>query len=541
MTESKTMSEVETMTAGETPPSWPGKLRMFSGLLLVAALVLVVQSLPFDALIGSLQSWIEGLGVWGPVAFGLIYAVWAVLFLPGAALTLAGGAIFGLATGTVTVLLGATLGAAFSFLIARYFARERVEKLARSNRKFSAIDRAIEKGGWKIVAMLRLSPAMPFNVQNYLYGVTAIQFWPCVLASLVFMLPGTFLYVYLGHLAGEGLAAAAGGGADRPLGQWVLLGVGLAATVAVTVYVTKLAQKALNEQADLPDQAEEQTEPKKAASPTSAIAMAAVASVVFASAVYAYSQRDSLQRLFGPPPVSMQEAYAAQPDGPVFDHSKFSALLAEYVDRDGWVDYKGLQTKESELNSYIAALADAPFDAMGRDEKLALLINGYNAFTLRLILDNYPIDSIRSIPDRDRWNAERWKLGGRTLSLNDIEHKEIRPKFAEPRIHFALVCASVGCPPLRQEAFTGAKLDSQLDEQTQYALSHDRWLQYEPGSDRVQLTALFDWYGGDFKQAAGSVLGFVSRYAPEVKAAMDAGKKLKVRHMDYDWSLNERR
>ncbi len=528
------------MTSADHSPRWPGRVKLISAVLLVSALILMVRALPFDALIRSLQGWIEGLGVWGPVAFAGLYAVWAVLFLPGAALTLAGGAVFGLVTGTITVLFGATLGAALSFLIGRYFARERVEKIAHSNRKFAAIDRAIEKGGWRIVAMLRLSPAMPFNVQNYLYGVTAIRFWPCVLTSLVFMLPGTFLYVYLGHLAGEGLAAASGGG-GRPLGQWVLLGVGLAATIAVTVYVTKLAQKALNEQAELPEKARDEPSPKKAASPASAFAMATVAGLLFASAVYAYVERDSLQRLFGPPPVSMQEAYAAQPGGPVFDHSKFTALLAEYVDGDGWVDYAGLRSKEPELDAYVASLADAPFDAMGRDEKLALLINGYNAFTLRLILDNYPIDSIRSIPDKDRWNAERWRLAGRTLSLNDIEHKEIRPKFSEPRIHFALVCASVGCPPLRQEAYTGVTLDAQLEDQTRYALTHDRWLRYEAGSGRVDLTALFDWYGGDFKQASGSVLAFVARYAPDVRRAVEAGTKLKVRYMDYDWSLNEKR
>ena len=529
------------MSETDTNAGWTRKLKWGSILVFVVAVFLAARALPVDALVKSLQGWIEGLGVWGPVAFAGLYALWAVAFLPGSALTLAGGAVFGLWTGTITVLFGATLGAALSFLIARYFARERVEKLAKSNHKFGAIDSAIEEGGWKIVAMLRLSPAMPFNLQNYLYGVTAIGFWPCVLTSMAAMLPGTFMYVYLGHLAGESLAAATGGGGDKPLGQWILLGVGLAATVAVTVYVTKLAKKKLDEKADLPDQEERGKTPKQAASPASAIAMAAIAGLALAASGYAYMQRDTIRRWFAPPSVSMQEAYAAAPNGPTFDHSPFTALLGQYVDEAGWVDYQGLQSKESELNGYIDSLADAPFDAMGRDEKLALLINGYNAFTLRLILDHYPIDSIRSIPDKDRWNAERWKLGGRTLSLNDIEHKEIRPKFEEPRIHFALVCASVGCPPLRQEAFTGAKLDAQLEEQTRYALSHDRWLQYEPGSNRVQLTALFDWYGGDFKQAAGSVLGFVSRYAPEVKAALDAGTKLKIEHMDYDWSLNEKR
>jgi uncharacterized membrane protein YdjX (TVP38/TMEM64 family) len=465
-----------------------------------------------------------------------LYAVWAVLFLPGSALTLAGGAVFGLGKGTATVLVGATIGAALSFLIARYFARERVEKLARSNRKFAAIDRAIAKGGWRIVAMLRLSPAMPFNLQNYLYGVTAIRFWPCILTSMVFMLPGTFLYVYLGHVAGQSLAAASGGGAEKPLGQWILLGVGLLATVAVTIYVTRLAQKALNETADLPAEEIREGKSKKASSPVGAITFAAFAVLALAAASFAYSEKESLQRLFGPPAVTMQEIYSANPGGQVFDHAAFTALLQEFVDEEGYVHYQGLQAKETTLQSYIADLGRAPFDAMGRDGKLALLINAYNAFTLQLILEHYPIDSIRSIPDKDRWNAARWNVGGRTLSLNDIEHKEIRPKFAEPRIHFALVCAAVGCPPLRREAYTGARLDGQLEEQSRYVHSHDRWLQYEPGSDKIALTALYDWYGGDFKQIAGSVLGFVRRYAP-----LDSGVKLKVRYLDYDWSLNEKK
>ena len=524
----------------KTPPAWPGKLKLLSGLLLVAAVVVLVRALPFDALIRSLQNWIEGLGFWGPVAFAGLYAVWAVLFLPGAALTLAGGAVFGLATGTATVLVGATAGAALSFLIARYFARDRVEKIARSNRKFAAIDRAIAKGGWRIVAMLRLSPAMPFNLQNYLYGVTAIRFWPCVLTSMLFMLPGTFLYVYLGHVAGEGLAAASGGGAERPLGQWVLLGIGLLATVAVTIYVTKLAQKALNESADLPEEETMAEQPKPAASPAGAVAFLAFSVAALGAAAFAYAERESLQRLFGPPAVSMQEAYAANPGGPVMDHSGLTALLREFVDEDGWVDYKGLSGSRARLEAYLDDLSRAPFDAMGRDEKLALLINAYNAFTLQLILDHYPIDSIRSIPDKDRWNAERWNLGGRTLSLNDIEHKEIRPKFAEPRIHFALVCAAVGCPPLRNEAYTGAGIEAQLEEQARYVHSHERWLRYQAGSDRIELTALYDWYGRDFKQTHGSVLGFVGRYAPEVKKALDSGIKLKVRYLDYDWSLNEK-
>ncbi len=215
--------------------------------------------------------------------------------------------------------------------------------------------------------------------------------------------------------------------------------------------------------------------------------------------------------------------------------------MNEYVDDAGYVDYAGLAERQSDLNGYLASLGSAPFDAMGRDEKLALLINAYNAFTLRLILDYYPLDSIRDIASGDRWDAERFKIAGTTYSLNQIEHEQIRPKFREPRIHFALVCAAVGCPKLRNEAFTGERLEEQLEDQTRYVHSHDRWFRFDAASNAVDLTQLYDWYGGDFKQEAGSVLQFASRYSPELKAALDAGAKPKVRWLDYDWSLNARR
>jgi uncharacterized membrane protein YdjX (TVP38/TMEM64 family) len=515
-------------------------LQVLALALAISALVLFLRTLPMEALVGALRGWIESLGAWGPLVFAAVYAVWAVLFLPGAALTLVGGALFGLGVGTATVLSGATVGAALSFLIGRYLAREKVERFARSNRKFAAIDRAIENGGWRIVAMLRLSPAVPFNVQNYLYGVTAIRFWPCVLTSFVFMLPGTFLYVYLGHLAGQGLAVASGEDAGRPFGQWILLGVGLLATVAVTVYVTKLAQRALAEQAELPTEAPATAE-KAPASMRPALVRFGLAGLLFAAALYAQSRRVEIQRLFGPPPAELGEAYSANPGGATFDHAAFDALLRRYVDGDGFVDYRGLQGEHAALDGYIAAVGAANFDALTRDEKLALLINGYNAFTLRLILDHYPIDSIRSIPDAKRWNAKRWTIAGRTYSLDQIEHELVRPKFSEPRIHFALVCAAVGCPKLRNEAFTGERLEDQLEVQTREVHAGGRWFDYEPGSSEVRLTRLYDWYGGDFKQQAGSVLAFAARYSPELKRTLDAGKKPKVRWLDYDWSLNEQR
>lgn len=270
---------------------------------------------------------------------------------------------------------------------------------------------------------------------------------------------------------------------------------------------------------------------------------AVVSGVVFLGVAGYYSgfvERVGM-RLFGPPRVIMQEAYADEDGTTTFDHSLFDRLLRGAVDEDGWVDYEGLRRDPSDLDQYIETLAAAPFDDLGRDEKLAFLINAYNAFTLRLILDYYPLQSIRDIPADKRWIDVRWRVGSRTWSLEQIEHEQIRPKFVEPRIHFALVCAAVGCPPLRNEAYTGDKLDQQLTGQLEYAHRHERWFRFEPDLGRVYLTSLYNWYAGDFEQAAGSALRFAARYAPDLKAAIDADKSPSVAFLDYDWSLNSKK
>jgi len=176
---------------------------------------------------------------------------------------------------------------------------------------------------------------------------------------------------------------------------------------------------------------------------------------------------------------------------------------------------------------------------LGRDEKLALLINAYNAFTLELILEHYDagkLESIRDIPNQ--WTDERWVIAGKTFSLNQIEHEEVRPKFKEPRIHWALVCAAVGCPPLRAEAYTAAKLEKQLEDQTQYVHSHDKWYRLDQADNTVYLTQLYNWYGGDFEQVAGSVLKYVADYDPKLKQILEQGNPPRIKWLDYDWSLN---
>jgi uncharacterized membrane protein YdjX (TVP38/TMEM64 family) len=242
-------SPAENAPAARSRSPWKTAAFVLLGLAVVAVLIFAGrqagQSVPRFA------AWVEGLGVWGPVVFILGYAVAAVAFIPGSLLTLAAGALFGLVRGTLYTLIGATLGASAAFLIARYVARGAVEKRIAGNARFAAIDKAVGREGFKIVALLRLSPVFPFNLLNYSLGLTRVPFLHYLAASIA-MLPGTLLYVYYGKAAGSLAAVAGGVEAEKGTGYWVTLGLGLAATVAVTTVITRLAGRALRQQIDEP-------------------------------------------------------------------------------------------------------------------------------------------------------------------------------------------------------------------------------------------------------------------------------------------------
>jgi hypothetical protein len=248
--------------------------------------------------------------------------------------------------------------------------------------------------------------------------------------------------------------------------------------------------------------------------------------------------RSLVTRMFGPPQVELAEAHSEAQGKAVFDHTAFDGLLRDHVDAQGLVDYNAFSTRAAELDAYIVALNAALFEELGRDERLALLINAYNAFTLRLILDHFPTESIRDIPDDQRWDAVRWGVAGGTYSLNQIEHELVRPNFREPRIHFALVCAAIGCPPLRSEAYEGVRLEDQLTDQTRFTHESDRWVRYSSGANTLHLTSLYDWYGDDFVQVAGSVIQFVAQQRPDLATDLANGHKPKIRFLSYEWALN---
>lgn len=191
-------------------------------------------------------AWVDSFGAVAGVLFVALYAAAVVLFIPASWLTLAAGAVFGLAWGVVYVFAGAVLGSGLAFLSGRYVARPWVERWASTSPRFTAIDRAVATDGRRIVFLLRLTPLVPFTALNYLLGLTSISLKDMLLASPG-MLPGTVLYVYYGRVIGDLTTLAAGAAPPRGPGRYVLLAVGLVATLAVTVHVSRLARRAMDE------------------------------------------------------------------------------------------------------------------------------------------------------------------------------------------------------------------------------------------------------------------------------------------------------
>jgi len=207
-------------------------------------MALIMLGRQVGAYVPQFALWVNSLGVWGPVVFIVGYAVAAVAFVPGSLLTLAAGAIFGLSTGSLYVFIAAVLGSSAAFLVSRHLARAVIEQRLAGNARFVAIDRAVSAQGRKIVFLLRLSPVFPFNLLNYALGLTKVRFVDYLIAS-VGMIPGTLLYVYYGKLAGDVAALAGGVVVEKGAAYYVVLVLGLAATVLVTALVTRTARRAL--------------------------------------------------------------------------------------------------------------------------------------------------------------------------------------------------------------------------------------------------------------------------------------------------------
>jgi hypothetical protein len=210
-------------------------------------------------------------------------------------------------------------------------------------------------------------------------------------------------------------------------------------------------------------------------------------------------------------------------------HDAWDQLLQQHVSAAGKVDYKSFKKDKAKLEAYLETLKNNPPKGYwSRADKMAFWINAYNAFTIKLIVENYPVSSITKLHGGKPWEVKWIKIGDKTYTLNNIENDILRPQFKDARVHFALNCAAKSCPPLLNRAWTGANLEANLEKQAKAFINNP--LFNKIGAKEVQVSKIFEWYAADF----GSLVQFLNKYSTK-KIASGA----RVKYLDYDWGLNE--
>lgn len=240
--------------------------------------------------------------------------------------------------------------------------------------------------------------------------------------------------------------------------------------------------------------------------------------------------------------LAVTAPFATAAQGFDHTHSAWERVLKSHVKTQGpksSVDYAGLKADPQALNAYLTSLSkvtEADFERFERAQKLSFLINAYNAFTLSFVTTHYPVKTMKSIGGlfSNPWKKKFFLLFGAERSLDDVEHEMIRKRFKEPRIHFALVCAAVSCPPLRGEAYVAPKLDAQLSDQARLFLNDTDKNRVEPLQMKLSLSSIFKWYREDFEAHSGTLQAYVAPYLDGLR-----GKDAQVSFLEYDWSLNE--
>jgi uncharacterized membrane protein YdjX (TVP38/TMEM64 family) len=439
---------------------------------------------------------------WAPVIFVSAYAVATALAIPGTVLTLAGGALFGVWFGILLNSLGANIGANLAFLLARGLGRDGITKLFGS--RLDKLDKATDQHGFQGLLTLRLIPVAPFNALNFGSGLTSIPWSSYALATVIGILPGTAVYTFFGEALLQGSTEASSQAYTRVFIAGLLL-------VALSLLPRFLKSRGW---------------------------IASTGAIVLAMAVTMS-------------PLAAQSSPTGLPD-----HAPFSDLLADVVSYPR-VDYAKLKNERARLDSYLEALAGtdpAVIAGASRDEQLAFWMNAYNACMLRRVVDRYPIKPAGGIFSRfknrvaDRPANSVWQIdgvftesvceiAGAERSQDQIEHEVLRP-LGEPRIHFAVNCAALSCPPLPTEAFEAARVDEQLDARVRAFVAdpHHLRLEEDGGSTVLLLNKVLEWYGEDFGGTDG-VRDFLIPYLPP--ASRDAASSAEVRFMDYDWTLND--
>ena len=472
----------------DSPPPVPrgaavARLGAFAGVLVLAWLVArqlgVLEYLTTERL-GEVIAYARS-QPWAAAAFVAAYAITAALGLPGTPLTLAGGAIFGLAWGTGLNWLGATIGATGAFFLARVLGGDAVRSLL-GRKRAATLDRVAGTGAFAALIRLRLIPVVPFNALNFGAGLAGVRPGAYIASTALGIIPGTAVYTYFA----DSLIAGIEGARQSALLQTVIAGALLIALSFVPMLARRLRWIA------------------------------------------------ATGLLLSVPTMASTQAV---------DHSPFDAMLRAHV-REGMVDYESF-AGNPRFRDYLAALDRATPAALPAPDQLAYWINVYNAYTIELIISRGERRSIRNInkvlgvPLRSPWAEPIVKAGGRVLTLDDVEHQIIRPQFNDPRIHVALVCAAMGCPPLRSEAYDGARLDAQLDDQARRFLAQRTKNRVDVATRTVYGSPIFRWYREDFGGNFSGVGAFWARYLPEGSArAVLASGEFRWVDTEYDWSLN---
>ena len=436
--------------------------------------------------------------LWAPLLFVMLYAGATALAIPGTILTLAGGALFGFFWGTVLNSIAANTGANLAFLVARVLGRDGIEQLFGS--RLEKLDAATAKHGFHSLLLFRLVPLVPFNALNFGSGITALR-WPTyALATVIGIFPGTVVYTMFADALLQGSQEASRDALIR-----------VAFSGGLLVFLSLLPKILKRFKMKIPGL-------------TASLLMIAVGGLT------------------------------AQSHSGLMDHSAFSEVLERTV-HPPLVDYEALKADRKSLDDYLAEMAaiDPTAVAMAsQSDRLAFWINAYNACMLRQVVDHYPIqkntglfarvkNTIADRPENSVWQIPdvftrvHCRVMGEDRSQDQIEDEIIRP-MGDPRIHFAVNCAAMSCPPLQTWAFSGDHLDDELDGIVEAFVSNERHFRLEEGDRSVlTLNKVLDWYGEDFGGTEG-LREFFSRYMDGDKAV---SSDTEIEFFEYDWTLND--
>ena len=482
-----------------TSDSAPSRLRAAAGLLMFALLLgaswlaarhfgLFEYADP-DRLRGLIEhtrrAW------WAAPLFVVTYVVVTSLGLPATPLTLAGGALFGVAAGSGLNWLGATLGATGAFFVARALGRDAVRRLL--GRRTAALDRLSGMGTFTSLVRLRLIPVVPFNGLNFGAGLAGVQPGAFVASTAVGIIPGTVIYTYFADSLLNGVAGAR---------QEAFVQIAIAGTLLIALsFVPRIARR---------------------------FGWLVAVAVV------------------GSGPVAMMTPARAMSQLPVHaDVAPYNAMLAQYVS-NGLVDYDAF-ARDPRFSQYLQQLDHTDPSKLAPPDRLAFWINTYNAYTIQLLNAHGERRSIRNINKhlgislRSPWAEPVVRAGGQVLTLDDVEHRIIRLQFKDPRVHVALVCAALGCPPLRSEAYDGARINEQLDDQARRFLAQHGKNRVDVATRTVFGSPIFTWYREDFGGSLPGVGAFWARFLPAgAERDLVLGGAFAWKDTEYDWSLNRR-